>query len=295
MQRVAAGNDAFGYDRHARNQALRMANGVAVIILGFSLGSFLALLPERSNTDLQEVVHGLDRLIGLMTKDLVELPAVQHHPETFIVEVLGVLVGYVILKHMRQDADDYRSAFRRIEPFYTAGQRRRSKLAWAAFDIIGIAMAVLVPFLMSLLPAGVPDALVAGVNRLALAGGVWCIVYGTMLGMRTDLFRYNFHALRQENVYELGLRESDSLRETRLGEKRLCDLSDSITHVGIMIGVIGALALYFLPTMRTAYFWVPIVVTVVVTMLLQWAVMSYAKRTYEPDFDADGAVAGALA
>ena len=69
MQAIAEEDDRFGYDRHATNRALSIANGVTVIILGFALGSFLQALPERNTADVQEVVKGLDRLIGLMTKE----------------------------------------------------------------------------------------------------------------------------------------------------------------------------------------------------------------------------------
>ena len=41
MQAIAEEDDRFGYDRHATNRALSIANGVTVIILGFALGSFL--------------------------------------------------------------------------------------------------------------------------------------------------------------------------------------------------------------------------------------------------------------
>ena len=67
MQAIAEEDDRFGYDRHATNRALSIANGVTVIILGFALGSFLQALPERNTAEVKEVVKGLDRLIGLMT------------------------------------------------------------------------------------------------------------------------------------------------------------------------------------------------------------------------------------
>lgn len=37
MQAIAEEDDRFGYDRHATNRALSIANGVTVIILGFAL------------------------------------------------------------------------------------------------------------------------------------------------------------------------------------------------------------------------------------------------------------------
>lgn len=129
MQAIAEEDDRFGYDRHATNRALSIANGVTVIILGFALGSFLQALPERNTADVQEVVKGLDRLIGLMTKELVELPHIQRHPESFIAEIVGILIGYTILKHAHEDSREYDAAFNRIEQFYTVSQRRRGGFA----------------------------------------------------------------------------------------------------------------------------------------------------------------------
>ena len=209
---------------------------MTVIILGFALGSFLQALPERNTADVQEVVKGLDRLIGLMTKELVELPHIQRHPESFIAEIVGILIGYTILKHAHEDSREYDAAFNRIEQFYTVSQRRR----------------------------------------------VWIRCgYAT----RTDLFLYNFRALRQVNVYELGKSESDARREMRLGEKRLCDLSSSLTNFTVAIGVLGALGLYFLPTFRSQYFWLPLVVMIGIALCMRWFVIRYARRRYEPDFD----------
>lgn len=286
LQHIAAGDGPFGYETHMHNRALRLANGVGVIILGFAIGAWMNLLPERTDADLTEVVHGLDRLVGLMTKDLVELPSTPRHPESFVIELLGVLIGVTVLKSVRQDGVDYQQTFNRIEPFYSAERRRRAWLEWSAYCIMGVLIGIGVPLLITLLPANVPAALTVGCSRFALAIGVWCVVYGTVLGRRTDLFRYNFRALRLENVYELGARESKHLRETRLGEKRLCNMGDAMTRVATYTGVLGALALYFLPTFRTPFFWVPLVIAVVITLLLQYAVTQYAKRRYEPDFDA---------
>ncbi len=107
LQRIAVHGDYFGYDGLSRRRAWRTANAVAIIILGFAIGHFLALLPERNTADVQEIIKGLDKLVGLMTHELVELPEVQRHPESFIVEIIGVLIGYTILRHTKEDLHDY--------------------------------------------------------------------------------------------------------------------------------------------------------------------------------------------
>lgn len=284
-QQIASGNDVFGYDQHMRHYALRVATGIAVIIAGFACGSFFALLPERNTADLETIVRGLDRIIGLMTKDLVDLPKVQHHPETFIIEILGVLIGYTILKHASEDQHDYMRAFRRIEPFYSKEAKRHGYMTQIAYDVLGIAIIVIIPTLLAHFASNAPVNLVNGFTRLACAIGVWFIVYGTHMGMRTNLFRYNFRALRLVNIYELGKSESDAEREIRLGEKRLCDWSSSLTNLAWGVGVLGALGFYFLPTMRTNYFWIPLVITLIVTVIIKWIIIRYAQRTYEPDFE----------
>ena len=51
------------------------------------------------------------------------------------------------------------------------------------------------------------------------------------------------------------------------------------------IGVLGALGLYFLPTFRSQYFWLPLVVMIGIALCMRWFVIRYARRRYEPDFD----------
>ena len=285
MQAIAEEDDRFGYDRHATNRALSIANGVTVIILGFALGSFLQALPERNTADVQEVVKGLDRLIGLMTKELVELPLIQRHPESFIAEIVGILIGYTILKHAHEDSREYDAAFNRIEQFYTVSQRRRGWIRCGVLVVLGTVVILVTHGLLLAYGHGMGDGIAAGIAQTSIAAGVWCYVYGGLYATRTDLFLYNFRALRQVNVYELGKSESDARREMRLGEKRLCDLSSSLTNFTVAIGVLGALGLYFLPTFRSQYFWLPLVVMIGIALCMRWFVIRYARRRYEPDFD----------
>ncbi|RYQ10408.1 transcriptional regulator [Bifidobacterium pseudolongum subsp. globosum] len=285
LQEIAAHGDYFGYDMHARRRARRIATGVAIIILGFAAGRFFALLPERNTADVEEIVKGVDRLIGLMTHEIVELPEVQRHPESFIIEIIGVLIGYTILKHVAEDHDDYRRAFRRIEQFYTPRARRQG---WEMCVLCAIlATVVIIGVHAAILHWGArwPGEFVAGLSRTSLAIGCWLYIYGFVMGVRTNLFLYNFKALRLINIYELGTQESDERRETRLAEKRLCDFSTSLTSFATILGVLGALALYFLPTLRTSYFWIPLAVTLGMTFVIKWIVVHYAKKKYEPDFD----------
>lgn len=284
-QRLVEEDDRFGYDRHATNRALRIANGVAIIILGFAAGRFLQALPERNTADVQEVISGLDRLIGLMTKDLVELPHLQRHPESFIVEIVAILVGYTLLKRTHEDTLEYTTAFNRIEQFYTAAQRRQGWLRCAALVMLGAAVILVTHG--SLLACGhaISDDIAAGIAQTSIAMGVWCYVFGGLYATRTDLFLYNFRALRNVNVYELGKSETDERREMRLGEKKLCDLSSSLTGFAVAIGVLGALGMYFLPGFRSPYFWLPLVATAVVALMLRWLVIRVARRRYEPDSD----------
>lgn len=284
-QRLAEEDDRFGYDHHATNRALRIANGVAIIILGFAAARFLQALPERNTADVQEVIRGLDRLIGLMTKELVELPHLQRHPESFIVEIVAILVGYMLLKRTHEDALEYDAAFNRIEQFYTAAQRRQGWIRGAVLVMLGTAVILITHGVLLAYGHAMPDDVAAGVAQTSIAAGVWCYVFGGLYATRTDLFLYNFRALRNVNVYELGKSETDERREMRLGEKKLCDLSSSLTNFAVAIGVLGALGLYFLPSFRSPYFWLPLVVTAVVALVLRWCVIRVARRRYEPDFD----------
>lgn len=284
-QRLVEEDDRFGYDRHATNRALRIANGVAIIILGFAAGRFLQALPERNTADVQEVISGLDRLIGLMTKELVELPHLQRHPESFIVEIVAILVGYMLLKRTHEDSLEYAAAFNRIEQFYTVAQRRQGWIRCAALVMLGTSAILVTHGLLLAYGHAMPDGVAAGVAQTSVAMGVWCYVFGGLYATRTDLFLYNFRALRNVNVYELGKSETDERREMRLGEKKLCDLSSSLTGFAVAIGVLGALGMYFLPSFRSPYFWLPLVVTAVVALMLRWLVIRLARRRYEPDFD----------
>ena len=285
LQRIAVHGDYFGYDGLSRRRAWRTANAVTIIILGFAIGHFLALLPERNTADVQEIIKGLDKLVGLMTHELVELPEAQRHPESFIVEIIGVLIGYTILRHTKEDLHDYQCTFRRIEQFYTPDERRRGWVVCAACACAATAIIVgMHAVLLTLGTAWSPDC-TAGLSQTSLAIGWLLYVYGYMFAARTNLFRYNFRALGRINIYELGVNEPDGRRATQIAEKQLCDLSESLTSFAVAFGVIGALALYFLPSVRTTYFWVPLVAMLAIVIVSKELVLKYAKSKYEPDFD----------
>lgn len=285
LQKLAEGSGVFGYDHHMRLHALRMANGVAVILLGFAIGHFLMLLPQHNSADIDEIIKGLDRAIGIMTKELVDLPENQRHPESFIVEVLGVIVGCIILRHTQRQDDDYVATFHRIEQFYTPAQRRRYRVRGWLSALAGALVIAIAHLLLAVFAVNCPSALVQALSMLSVAVGVWLLIHGFDMAGRTNLFSYNFRALRHVNIYELGLNQDADERERLIGEKRLSSIYSSIKTFAVILAVLAAFALYYLPTLHTVYFWVPIAAVYIIAAICEVFVMRAARRKYEPDFD----------
>lgn len=284
-QALVSHDGLFSYDAHCRHQAVRMATGVAIIVLGFAFGAFLTLLPQHNNADTQEVVQGFDKLIAIATKDLVVLPAVESYPLSFIEEILMVITGYTVIHLAQEDATDFKRAFPHIEPLYTHDQQRRIVASGVLCVAVGLLVIAVTHGLLFAFALQWPVGAFAGSSRLGLVVGGWLVVYGAIAGSRTDLFHYKFHVLHYANVYELGRSIEGRERETLLAEKRLCDISFALTHMVGGIGVIGALVLYFLPSFRTTFFWVPLALAFVLIVLIIGFVVQHAKRTYEPNFD----------
>lgn len=278
-------NAFLAYDHHARSHAWQWATGVAIIILGFAIGDFLMLTPEHTSADTGVVIAGLDKLVGLMTKEIVHLPEVNAHPESFITEIVFTLIGIVIVRNVSEDAQDFRKAFRTIEDYYTPQQKRSSALAWLFYSLLGIAIIVVAGIFLWSSSDHMPRAAASGILLTAIAIGVWFMVYGERLGIRTDIFLANFQALRLVNVYELGKSESDERLEAQLGQKRLSDISTSLRRLALTFGILAALAMYFLPSMHTRFFWVPLVLIALVMFIIRWIILRIARSRYGTLFD----------
>ncbi|NEG69272.1 hypothetical protein [Bifidobacterium choloepi] len=273
-----------GYEWHMKRHAKYMAAGFAVIFGGLSIGDFLKLVPERSNADTQVVIDAIDKLVGKLTRDVVELPTVQAHPESFIVEMLALFAGGAILYFTIQDNDDYRTVFNHITRRYTPAQVRAARRSQAAWLATGAAIIAGVNALLVLLAQSWPTAVTSGLSSLSIAVGLAMILYSYYWGGRVNVGKYNFHAMRFVNIYQLSKNEEgrdERINYDRIAEKQLSYWANVLGLLAIVIGVGAALALYCLPTLKTPYFWIPLAVMLVVGLVVRWIVDDYAIRKFE--------------
>lgn len=280
MEQRTAGYTRNLYESQSKRNTLRYANGVACMFLGFALGDAFALLPERSNADIQEIIAGLDRLVGLMTKDIVELPHTQSHPISYIIEIIGILIGVGIIKNAKEDDKDFREAFPHLDYFYSQEQRKHARITWIACFVGAIALIAATAAIL-VCCTQISHYLAGAILLFACAIGMWIMVYGYYTGIRTNIFMYNFRSLQYVNIYELHKGEQYDDVQEKLAQKLLADISICASQTAIALGIIAALCLHFLPTLKTTLFWVPLVIMVAIAMIVKWCIFAKAQRLYD--------------
>ncbi|KFI69348.1 hypothetical protein [Bifidobacterium magnum] len=273
-----------GYEWHVRRHARKLADGVGLIMLGVSLSTLGTLLPQHKAEDIDKVIEWIDDVIKHESHELISFSSNQTHPESFLVFIVTLIIGITMLRNEVEDNRDYHEAYPRMNFRYSQEERRavgREHLAW----IIGcVALIVLVHVLIALFTNHVwPSALNTGLSQLALTAGVWGLVYSSVWYGRVNVKVYNFMSLRSMNIYELrkhdeinGIPDYRSVRE-----KNYSDWDANLSHFSIALGVLTAAAFYYLPTLRTSLFWIPMLVILIIGLIIRSFIVHHAINAFE--------------
>lgn len=98
---------------------------------------------------------------------------------------------------------------------------------------------------------------------LLFAVAVFLFMRGSRIAEAPSYLAYNLGALAERSVYSVDATEDGRLREVLLAAKGILDAGLLRGRVGLAVCIALSACLFFLPTLETALWWVPIIVGLV--------------------------------
>lgn len=256
-------DDKYGYDRHEIMRSYMIPTVIAILLIGWAASIFLTLLPATHSADGQMLAEGLDRLIGLMSKEIIDLSFSQSHVLASLAFVSSLIIAIVLARYVRNDNKEYMSAYPYLDDFYSEDQKRKIRRTGRGFMLASLPFFVAGAVVAGLGAASGPTEL-KGIALLLFAAAAWLLVHGIMWLRRVEIFAYNYRALDHVSIYELQAEEEFPDRDIMIAEKKLRAPQQTAKRVVIVAGVIVALCLYYMPSIETPFYWVAIVVAIAI-------------------------------
>lgn len=274
----------YSYRGFADRQSLMAAFGVAVMVLGCALASFASLLPAMDSADSTVISEALDNVVRLATKDLLQTNFAGSHAIATVLLISFVIIGSWLLGRAKKDREAFCEAYPQLEISFSEDELRRyghlsrsfmtsGAIIIAAAIAVGIyihGFANLYTELDSPGSIGSAEAVENGAILVFIAIGCWLLIRGKTLHDIPDMMRYNYKALESRNVYEMDRDSTGKLNSRLLHAREVVARKVLANHIITIVGIIAALALYFLPSLETRYFWLALVGALVACKIVSW-------------------------
>lgn len=267
--------DPCGYDVHETRRSFLVPTVIAIILAGISASVFLTLLPATQGADEQVLAQGLDKLVSLISKDLVDTSFSQSHVVASLVMVSAFVVAMVLLRYEREDNQEFTRVYPHVDDFYTREQRQHARKTGAIFVVVSLVFIIASAIVYF---CGHHETVARATAWLLLAIGSWLLVHGLMTSRKVDVFAYNYRALEHVSIYELQADDELSDRDNLIALKRLRAPMQTAKRAVVTAGVLVALALYFLPSLETRLYWLAVVVALVISAVLGKVSEERAKK-----------------
>lgn len=121
-----------------------------------------------------------------------------------------------------------------------------------------------------------------GAVVLLFAVAVFLFMRGSRIAEAPSYLAYNLGALAERSVYSVDATEDGRLREVLLAAKGILDAGLLRGRVGLAVCIALSACLFFLPTLETALWWVPIIVGLVFRDAMVKVAVSRCKRELGP-------------
>lgn len=278
-------NSFDGYEYHVRKRALWTPTGIAVLVAAYGVSSFFMLLPPIQSKDAVVLANVLDWFIHFESREILlgYSFSTSHVSASFSLVAL-VIVGIVILRASHRDNEAFLEAYPYMDLSFTPEEvkdaRHRQRLTIA----IGIAIiALAIVFDLALHGAQSPKV-GNGVGFCVAAVGAWLITHGFLADRVAQGVLYNYEALNRTSLYRIEQYYRGPERDVVLQAKRRAMRTETANRVIVLVGVLSALALYFMPTLETPLWWVPLatafgIASINVNVAVRWVL----KRIEESD------------
>ena len=258
-----------------RRQAILQSLGTTLAILAFAAMHFGALVTTSFGADGAVVGGFLDKLLTIITKEFVETDYAQTHVVSMVLFFALLVAAFFVL----QKAKEEDAAFRAAHPFFNrrADPARLSAARAIGRRFIAVGFALLVcglgVHLLTLgiappsahdadalfIDSGVPAYEVAdGVILVFTALGVGLVMYGNRVTAAPNYELYNLRTLARRSVYDIARMNDERLRSVLLVVKRSLSRAVAIGHGVLGVAVFVAVCMFFLPSLESPWWWVPL-------------------------------------
>lgn len=269
------------YLRNSLRHSYLLPTSVALLLASVGLSSFLMLLPSMQSEDASVLVGLLDRLVKAESDEYLALNFSQAHISASLVFVACIAVAAVIFKYDRSDRRAFMLAFPHLDLTLPESLRSQDVRSARRYRVLGLLAAVLAVSGFAILMTLNLKHEASGVGFCLAAVAVWCLMHGSLLLRRHDMFLYNYSALKRTSVYSLSADQLGSDEEAVIQAKRDSLKSESINRVILTVAALVSFALYFLPTFYTPFYWAPLAVAAIVMAAVAHRELENARSVIE--------------
>ncbi len=247
-----------GYEYHVRKRAFWTPLGLAVLVASLGVSSFCMLLPPIESEDASRLAWVLDWFIHFESDQLIQYKFSNTHVSASFTLIALVVVGIVILRFSHKDNAAFMEANPYTELAFTPNEIHEARRVELRFILFGAGVIALAGALwLALYEARLP-LLANGFGLCVAAVGVWLIAHGVLADRVAQSILYNYEALQRTSIYRIEQYYKGPERDVVLEAKYHAMRSQSVNRVIIVAGALGSLACYFLPSLESPFWWVPV-------------------------------------
>lgn len=287
------------FDAFQRRMAVLEPLGTALVILAFSAMHFGALATVSFGADGTVVGSFLDKLLSILTKEFVETDYAQAHVVSMALFFAFLVAALFVQRKAKEEASAFRAAHpyigKRSDPARIAAARIHGKrFALAGVALLGCAFAVHLATLgLEPQAAHNVDALfidsgsaayeVSDGVVLALVGlGVGLVMHGDRAAASPSYELYNLRTLARRSVYDVEQTANKRLKPVLLVMKRSLSRCITAAHAVAAVCVFASVCMFFLPSLETPLWWVPLVIGFFLRDAIESANVVRLHRRYGP-------------
>ena len=292
-------DDPYGYDAYRLLRSKVVPSGLAVVVLGCALGSFAILLPHLREDDAHAIATEVSELLSSVSGGVLSMSVADNNAGISLVMAIFFVIGLSLLGYARNNRKNYMTAYPRIKNFYTPSQKAQAlklRRRWMCAGVAGLMLSAIVGVAVALAErtAGMSTvgshwlAIPLGIALIGTAPSLWMIAHGVIVGDRVDIFEYNYQALSLTNRYDIRANQTGERQRVMLGEQRIFSRFRVVNRCIMSVGVFCTVALWVVPSLRTRFALVPLIVACILWYAVYKLGEQIAKHRYEqPDPDTD--------
>lgn len=250
-------DNPYGYDRHETKRAWVLSLTCALMLFfGMGVSSLFLAVKTQASEKTYLVSSVLDSLVGILTKDLVDIKLRESHIYASLILLLALVMGIIVLRLQRDVDKRYLSAYTQIQDFYTREQVRSARRLWWICCAMAAALAAAGILVYSMIPDGAASRTFCGVCFWSAA--IFMFMYGFIMGSRVDIAGYNYAALEFVDIFDLEKDNEDHRNDRMIAEKKIQNRARVWRYGFLMAGCGLSLFLYYQPSGNIPMYWIGI-------------------------------------